>query len=190
MNRRDDWGSARRRTGWLVGGIAVVLLLSAILAEGQPWRSASGGLVDTRWKIDTVRGEPMAYFNFPAFLQFMPHQTIFGADEFLGEDSCNALQGTYEIDGDRVRFNNIGSTLVGCSGLDVMKALQDTRSWRRTGNKLFLYDAAGAVTLGLSWSNVLGIESNPAPPKPTGTGQPPGDDASKVAIESPSATNT
>lgn len=69
---------------------------------------------------------------FPSFLQFLPHQTIYGADKFLGEDSCNSLQGTYAIVGDKVTFTQISTSLVGCSaGLDVMGALGDSRTWRR-----------------------------------------------------------
>lgn len=132
----------------------------------------------------------MTWFAFPAFIQFMPHQTIFGADEFLGEDACNALQGKYSITGDQIRFSEIGSTLVGCAGPDVMGALSDTRTYQRSGSRLHLYDAGGAVTLELTWSSTLGIDSNPAAPKPTGNGSPPAVDESKMAVESPSATNT
>ncbi len=129
---------------------------------------------------------------FPSFLQFLPHQTIYGPDKFLGEDSCNSLQGTYAIAGDRITFTEISTSLVGCSaGLDVMGALGDTRTWLRSGSKLLLYDVGGAVTIHLTRSNSLGFESNPAPPKPTGTGLPtPWVDESKRAMESPSATNT
>ena len=74
---------------------------------------------------------------------------------------------------------------------EVTAALSDTRTWRHTGNRLFLYDAGGVVTLGLTWSNELGIESNPAPPKPTGDpGRGPDVDESKMPVESPAATST
>ncbi|HQZ85905.1 MAG TPA: META domain-containing protein, partial [Actinomycetota bacterium] len=165
--------SARRRTGWLVGGIVFALLLAAVLWEGQPWRSASGSLVDTRWRIDTVRGAPMVSFERTSYLQLLPHLTVVGTDQFVSVASCNALMGTYEITGEQIRFSHISSTAMGCpQSIEVLNALSDTRSWRRAGNRLRLYDANGAVTLELTWSNSLGSDSNPVAPKPTGTGSP------------------
>ncbi|MGV8849487.1 MAG: META domain-containing protein [Propionibacteriaceae bacterium] len=138
----------------------------------------TGGLVDTRWKIDTVRGAPMVSFVRTSFLQLRPHQTIFGADTFVAVASCNALQGACAINGDQIRFTGISSTAMGCpQGVEVMKALGDACTWRRSGNKLHLYDA---VTLELTWCKTLGSDSNPAAPRPTGTGIPgPAVDGSK-----------
>lgn len=139
-----------------------------------------------------MRGAQMAPLDRTPYLQFMPHRTIFGADTFFAMDSCNMLQGRYALSGDRLEFTGIGGTLMLCQrSNEVVAALSDTRTWRRTGNRLFLYDAGGVVTLGLTWSNELGIESNPAPPRPTGDpSRGPVVDESKKAAESPSATST
>jgi hypothetical protein len=127
-----------------------------------------------------------------SYLQFLPHATIFGTDKFLGEDSCNSLQGTYAITVDQVRFTDIETSLVGCSeGSDVIGALGATRSWRRDWDKLFLYDASGAVTIELSRNSAVGYDLRQ--PAPTPTRDPnagPVVDSSRMAVESPSATST
>ncbi len=170
----------------------MILLLGAVLWEGKPWESASASLVGTSWRIDTVRGAPMRAGAFPPYLQFLPHATIFGTDKFLGEDSCNSLQGTYAITGDQVTFTGIATSLVGCSeGVDVIGALGDTRSWLKDGNRLRLYDAKGAVTIELIWSSTVGHDLQA--PAPTPTRDPsagPVVDSSRLAVESPSATST
>ena len=182
----------RARTAWLAGGLVLGLLLAAVLWEGKPWESFSTSLVDSRWKIETVQGAPMRAGYFVPFLQFLPHTTIFGTDKFLGEDSCNSLQGTYAITGDQVTFTDIATSLVGCpEGVDVIGALGETRSWRKDGNRLHLYDAKGAVTIELIWNRTVGYDLQA--PAPTPTRDPsagPVVDSSRMAVESPSATNT
>lgn len=182
----------RRRTAGVIGGIVIALLLAAVLWEGKPWESGSAGLVGTSWRITTVRGAPMRAGVFPPYLQFLPHTTIFGTDKFLGEDSCNSLQGSYSIAGDTVTFTDIATSLVGCSeGVDVIGALSDTRSWRTDGPRLRLSDAQGAVTIELVWSRTLGYDLRA--PAPTPTRDPnagPVVDSSRQAAESPSATST
>ena len=107
------------------------------------------------------------------YLQLLPHRTIVGTDSFLALASCNAMWGTYEITGEQILFTRVGGTAMGCrQSVDIINALGDTRTWRRAGNRLRLYDAEGAVTLELTWSNTLGAENNPVAPEPTGTGVP------------------
>jgi heat shock protein HslJ len=183
----------RKRRAWLVGGIVVVLLLAAVLWEGKPWTNLSARLVDTSWRIEKVRGVPMkAGGYFTPFLQFLPHATIFGTDIFLGEDTCNALQGTYVVTGDQLQFTDIGGTLVGCQdGTDVIGALTATHSWHKDGDRLFLYDARGTGTIELTRTSY--VRWTPDQPAPTPTQDPnagPVVDSSRLAIQSPSATNT
>ena len=170
----------------------MVLLLGAVLWEGKPWVNLSTSLVDTRWRTGRVYGAPMQSGAFVPYLQLLPHATIFGTDKFLGEDSCNSLQGTYAITGDQVRFTDISSSLVGCpEGSDVVGALGATRSWRKDWDKLFLYDANGAVTIELTRDSTVGYDLQQ--PAPTPTRDPnagPVVDSSRMAVESPSATST
>ena len=185
--------TGRTRTAWLVGGLTFVLLLSAVLWEGKPWVSFSSSLVNTSWRIEKVGGVPMkAGSYFTPFLQFLPHATIFGTDIFMGEDTCNALQGTYVVTGDELQFIDIGGTLVGCQdGSDVVGALTATRSWHKDWDRLFLYDAQGTVTIELTRTSYVRWTTNQ--PAPTPTGDPnagPVGDSSRMAVESPSATST
>lgn len=182
----------RKQQAWLIGALVTVLLLGAVLWEGKPWTNLSTSLVDTSWRIDTVRGAPMTAGHFLPFLQFLPHATIFGTDIFMGEDTCNALQGTYVVTGAQLQFTDIGGTLVGCqNGTDVIGALTATRSWRKDWDRLFLYDAQGTVTIELTRTSYMRWTSDQ--PAPTPTGDPnavPVGDSSRLAVESPSATNT
>jgi heat shock protein HslJ len=185
--------SGRTRTAWLVGGLTLVLLLSAVLWEGKPWASFSSTLVNTSWRIEKVRGVPMkAGGYFTPFLQFLPHATIFGTDIFMGEDTCNALQGTYVVTGDQLQFTDIGGTLVGCQdGTDVIGALTATRSWHMGWDRLFLYDAQGTVTIELTRTSY--VRWTPDQPASTPTGDPnagPVVDSSRLAMESPAATSS
>ena len=156
------------RTAWLVGGLVAVLLLSAVLWEGRPWEDFSSSLVDTRWSTTTVRGVPMRTAQLPPFLQFLPHSTFYGTDVFVGEDTCNSLQGTYEVTGNKVRFTDISSSLVGCARApDVMGTLAATRSWGKDWDKLHLYDASGVETMTLTRDDSVGYDPQPPAPTPT-----------------------
>ena len=182
----------RRRTGWLVGAITVVVLLAAVLWDGKLWVNFSTGLVDTRWRIETVAGASMRAGAFVPYLQFLPRTTTFGTDIFLGEDSCNSLEGTYAVTGDRVTFTHVITSLVGCShGVDVIGALGKTRTWTRSWDTLSLHDENGAVTMVLRRDFTVGYDLRQ--PAPTPTGDPnagPVVDPSRVAAESPSATSS
>jgi len=158
----------RRRTGWVVGGLVAALLLSAVLWEGRPWENFSSSLVDTRWSITTVRGVAMRTEQLRAFLQFLPHTTFYGTDLFVGEDTCNSLQGTYEITGTKVRFTDISGSLVGCpEAMDVVGALDATRSWGKDWDTLHLYDASGAETMTLTRDDSVGYDLQEPAPTPT-----------------------
>jgi hypothetical protein len=87
----------------------------------------------------------------------------------------------------------IGSSLVGCGdgAVDVIGALGAARSWRKDWNRLYLYDAKSAVTIELSRNSTVGYDLQAPAPTPT---RDPSDgpvvDSSRMAVESPSATNT
>jgi heat shock protein HslJ len=150
-------------------------------------------MVDTSWRIETVRGVQMkSGGHFMPFLQFLPHETIFGTDIFLGEDTCNALQGTYVVTGDRLQFTDIGGTLVGCpNGTDVTGALTATRSWRKDWDRLVLYDAQGTVTIELTrTSYARWTRDQPAPTPTRDPNAGPVVDSSRQAVESPGATSS
>lgn len=183
----------RTRAAWLVGGLTFVLLLAAVLWEGKPWLNLSAGLVDTSWRIERVRGVPMkAGADFMPFLQFLPHATIFGIDTFMGEDTCNALQGTYVLTGDQLQFTDVGGTLVGCpDGTDVIGALTATRSWRKDWDRLVLYDAQGTVTIELtrtSYARWTPDQTAPTPTRDPNAG--PVVDSSRQAVETPAPTRS
>ena len=67
-----------------------------------------------------------------------------------GADGCNRLSGSYQIDGDRITFSQMISTMMACvEGTDTEKAFRDAlnevSTWKITGRQLELFDASGKL---------------------------------------------
>lgn len=67
-----------------------------------------------------------------------------------GSGGCNRLMGSYELNGDRLTFDQMASTMMACiKGMDTEKkfldALGRVKSWKITGQQLSLSDAEGKV---------------------------------------------
>ena len=67
----------------------------------------------------------------------------------VGFDGCNRLMGDYKIDGDRIEFTKMATTLMACPDMQVVdtfaKVLAVTVRWRIDGAHLELLDAQGTV---------------------------------------------
>ena len=67
----------------------------------------------------------------------------------VGFDGCNRLMGDYKIDGDRIEFTKMATTLMACPDMRIpdafTKALAATARWRVNGAHLELLDAAGTL---------------------------------------------
>ncbi|MGW9113312.1 META domain-containing protein [Microbacterium sp. NPDC055683] len=50
--------------------------------------------------------------------QAKPYLTFEEDGSFRGNDGCNGLSGTYDVDGDTVTLTAVASTLKGCIGVD------------------------------------------------------------------------
>jgi heat shock protein HslJ len=67
-----------------------------------------------------------------------------------GSGGCNRIMGGYTLEGDRVKFTQMASSMMACvSGMDTERAFLDALgnadSWKITGDKLELYDASGTA---------------------------------------------
>ena len=65
-----------------------------------------------------------------------------------GSGGCNRITGSYTLDGDKLKFGQMASTMMACvSGMDTehafLDALGKTDAWKIAGDKLELLDASG-----------------------------------------------
>jgi heat shock protein HslJ len=110
------------RTHRALGALAVVLLLAG--CTGHP----GDGTVAGRWG-STAAGRP--------------NLDIREDGAFTGSDGCNHLSGTARIDGDRVSFGAIASTLMACEGVDEWLARASAATV--SGDTMTVKDEAGAT---------------------------------------------
>lgn len=62
--------------------------------------------------------------------------------ELTGTDGCNRLMGSYTVQGDKITFEGVASTLMYCEGVDTW--LSALASATVTGNDMTVFDRAGA----------------------------------------------
>lgn len=113
----------------------------------QPTPEAGGSLAGREWSLTSLGGAPAEAGNGgkPANLTFSD------ADKKVsGFAGCNRLAGTYEAKGDSLRVGPLALTRMACpSGMELETkfgaALDATRSFRITGNRLDLVGETGVV---------------------------------------------
>ncbi|MGH7893459.1 MAG: YbaY family lipoprotein [Candidatus Binatia bacterium] len=112
-------------------------------AAGHGAPKAGAALEGTYWKLILVGGEPAVIL--PEAHE--AHLTLEAEGKKLGGSSgCNRLLGTYELDGEHLRFAQVGSTRMACAE-PLMKqehafvqALEGTTTYRATSETLELRD--------------------------------------------------
>ena len=91
-------------------GDADIMVLTHRVMDAVP---VTDGLAGTRWKLVELNGKPAeVYDNQPEpHLLFNPE----GAQgRISGSDGCNSLIGSYTLQGDRIGFSQLGSTMMLC----------------------------------------------------------------------------
>jgi putative lipoprotein len=118
---------------------------------GSKPAASSPSLTGTRWVVETLRGEPVG----PGAGGRAPDLTFEGSEPRAhGFAGCNQFTGGYTVAGDRLSFGQMAMTMRACTeGMDVeqsyAKALAQTKSQRRDGNRLFLMDDEGSTLVTL-----------------------------------------
>ena len=130
--------------GWL----GVGLFMAGIGGVGA--QSLKGGaaapLEKTRWTLEWVDGVKVQGGSpRPAFLELDP-----GTHRLRGSGGCNQLIGSYELEGNHLRLTGTARTMMACrDGMDVedrlVKALDEVREWKVSGQELVLLDGKGDV---------------------------------------------
>jgi len=104
-------------------------------------------LVNTHWRLVELDGEPVTV----ADNQQEPHIRLQQEDSRVtGSGGCNRLMGSYELDGTRLTFGPVASTMMACpEGMDQEHAfgvaLDATTGYLITGETLQLWDEDGLV---------------------------------------------
>jgi copper homeostasis protein (lipoprotein) len=117
--------------------------------ETCPPRFAAVALEGTYWKLTELEGAPLA--PDPARPAREAH-LVFGRDprRASGADGCNAMVGGYELEGTRLKFDQLAGTRMACPDLGNLdqlfrQALARTASLRLLGPALQLRDGAGVL---------------------------------------------
>jgi heat shock protein HslJ len=116
-------------------------------APGESQAAADVLLENTHWDL-TALGDASIGANSPqteAFFVLDPEQ-----HRVSGSGGCNRLTGSYEINGDQLKFGQMAGTMMMCpQGMDTeqafLKSLGQVSKWKITGQSLELFDADGKV---------------------------------------------
>ena len=82
-----------------------------------------------------------------------PEILLSGKDKRLGgSGGCNRLMGSYELDGDKLKFGQLASTRMACAAGTAEEAaftnlLQGVVRWQVEGSQLVLFDGEGRAVL-------------------------------------------
>ena len=111
-------------------------------------QQSDASLVNTYWKLLEVGGHATLVGD----NRQEPHMILQIEEQRLaGSSGCNRLIGTYEVTGDQLRLSPAGMTMMMCPDelmqqeRALTKALQDTSTYRITGQSLELFDGERLV---------------------------------------------
>ncbi len=129
----QPFGLWRRRT---LFGLATLLL--GLTSCAMPHAPAAESLWGTEWRLQTLNGRPVLA-EAPATLAFPE------AGRVGGQGSCNRFFGSVGLDGERLRFDQMGSTKMACQrdAMDqedrYLAALNKAQRLKRQGDSLTLF---------------------------------------------------
>lgn len=126
----------------------LTLLLRRAHGSAAPVGDApAASLENTDWKLIRLGDTPVH----AASEQREPHFMLNSESRRVsGSGGCNRLAGSYELNGNQLRFSQMAGTLMACmEGMDTEKAFLDmlkrVSAWKIAGKQLELYDARGAL---------------------------------------------
>jgi heat shock protein HslJ len=125
----------------------VLLLLFAVVAGCATGQSVPDQpLLNTYWKLVSLGDSGVTVIEGHR----EPHLVLHHEDlRLAGSTGCNNLAGSYQREGEQLRFQNLVSTLMACREVMqqeavFLEALKSTASWSVDGDVLVLRDSQGA----------------------------------------------
>ena len=135
------------------GGSSIKWVLVEVVSKTQaPQARSAAGFEGIPWRLIAYRSEQGEIVN------VLPGSEItagYLAGQVTGYAGCNNYFGSYQVEGDQLRFSEIGSTEMLCSepeGVmqrerDYLGALELAESYQITDDQFFITDAAGETIL-------------------------------------------
>jgi heat shock protein HslJ len=121
---------------------------SAPAAPAAPAPAApAAALEGTEWRLADIGGQPA-----PAGADSTRHPgftLIAEGRKVQGSAGCNRMNGTYQLDGQKLKFGPLATTRMACPDMQTetafLKALQATTRYEISGSSLMLFGADTAV---------------------------------------------
>jgi len=126
-------------------GNQVELLLRRVAAGAGESSASTEPLENSYWKLTNLGNTQLP----AASEQKEPHFILDSETRRVsGSGGCNRLMGSYELNGDHLKFSQMASTMMACpEGMETEKAflqaLGQVNTWKIAGKQLELFDAAG-----------------------------------------------
>jgi copper homeostasis protein (lipoprotein) len=116
-------------------------------SQGCSGPQSTAQLENTYWKLMTLDGVSMESPEGAREIHFVLHSEGKRAAGFSG---CNQLVGSYQLEGAKIDFSQVGGTLMACeNGMEREQEFQQVfarvAGWKIAGETLQLLDSAGAV---------------------------------------------
>ena len=128
-------------------------LLTAFLLSAAFSQAADPALVGTEWQLAQVGELKIGIMDYPPYILLAE-----GSSTLEGHGSCNSFTGTYERNGDDLKFGPIAATKIFCPAelknrieKALIKALGDTRKYAIVDGVLHLQDEKGETLATFKW---------------------------------------
>jgi copper homeostasis protein (lipoprotein) len=140
------------------GGSEPTLVVEAFLlvTPGEVCEDAvvQSGLVNSRWCPVQLGAKPVrASAPSEVWITLDPR-----AHRFTGSSGCNRINGSFDVQGEALRFGRTASTMKACPEMEIerafLSALEDTRRYRASGRTLELLGGDGKVLVRLEECNL------------------------------------
>jgi heat shock protein HslJ len=128
-------------------------LLTAFLLSAAFSQAADPTLVGTEWQLAQVGGITIGIMDYPPYILLAE-----GGGAVEGHGSCNSFKGTYELNGDELKFGPIAATKIFCPAelknrieKALINALGETRKYAIVDGVLHLQDGQGETLATFKW---------------------------------------
>lgn len=130
----------------------LLLLVSVFLILVSPAFAAEPTLAGVEWQLAKVGDMKVELEENPPFILLTDEE-----NRLKGHSGCNSFFGSYEVDGDSLKFGPIGATRMACpeprSSIEtaLLKALEETRKWAIEDGMLMLKNEGGDTIATFKW---------------------------------------